>query len=133
MAIVNRRSLPLAVHVASASPGEVRLVEATLDDRFIAHYPPRLIGDRAYDSDPLDAQLAKDFGIELIAPHRDNRVRPATQDGRTLRRYKRRWVVERFFAWLHNSRRLVTRWERHVENFVGMLQLGCMRILLNRL
>jgi transposase len=133
MAIVNRRSLPLAVHVASASPGEVRLVEATLDDRFIAHYPLRLIGDRAYDSDPLDGQLAKDYGSELIAPHRDNRVRPATQDGRALRRYKRRWVVERFFAWLHNSRRLVTRWERHVENFVGMLQLGCMRILLNRL
>ena len=133
MAIVNRRSLPLAVHVASASPGEARLVEATLEDRFIEPYPPRLIGDKAYDSDPLDAQLATDFGIELIAPHRDNRVRPATQDGRALRRYKRRWVVERFFAWLHNSRRLVTRWERHVENFVGMLQLGCMRILLNRL
>jgi transposase len=53
--------------------------------------------------------------------------------GRALRRYKRRWVVERFFVWLHNSRRLVTRWERHVENFVAMLQLGCMRILLNRL
>ena len=133
MAIVNRRSLPLAVHVASASPGEVRLLEPTLDDRFIDAYPPRLIGDKAYDSDPLDTQLAAEFGIELIAPHRDNRVRPATQDGRALRRYKRRWVVERFFAWLHNSRRLVTRWERHVENFVGMLQLGCMRILLNRL
>ena len=59
-------------------------------------------------------------------------VRP-TQDGRAPRRYKRRWVVERFFAWLHNSRRLVTRWERHVENFVAMLQLACMRILLNRL
>ena len=133
MAIVNRRSLPLAVHVARASPHEVRLVEATLDARFIDHYPPRLIGDRAYDSDPLDAQLRDAFGIDLIAPHRDNRVRPATQDGRALRRDKRRWVVERFFAWLHNSRRLVTRWERHVENFVGMLQLGCMRILLNRL
>ena len=73
-----------------------------------------------------------ELGIELIAPDRDDRVRP-TQDGRALRRYKRRWVVERFFAWLHNSRRLVTRWERHVENFVAMLQLGCMRILLNRL
>jgi transposase len=133
MAIVNCRSLPLAVHVASASPGEAGLVAATLDDRFIEHYPPRLIGDKAYDSDPLDAQLWKDFGIDMIAPHRNNRVRPATQDGRALRRYKRRWVVERFFAWLHNSRRLVTRWERHVENFVGMLQLGCMRILLNRL
>lgn len=132
MAIVNRRSLPLAVHVARASPHEVRLVGATLDDRFIAHYPPRLIGDRAYDSDPLDEELLTTFGIELIAPHRTDRVHP-TQDRRALRRYKRRWVVERFFAWLHNSRRLVTRWERHVENFVGMLQLGCMRILLNRL
>jgi transposase len=91
-----------------------------------------LIGDRAYDSDPLDAELRTTFGIELIAPHRPARTRPATQDGRALRRYKRRWVVERFFAWLHNSRRLVIRWERHVENFVGMLQLGCMRILLNR-
>ena len=68
----------------------------------------------------------------MIAPHRGNRVRAATQDGRALRRYKRRWVVERVFAWLHHSRRLVTRWERYVENFVGMLQLGCMRILLNR-
>ena len=133
MAIVNRRSLPLAVHVASASPAEVRLVEATLEARFLAEVPPRLIGDKAYDSDPLDAHLLQQFGLDLIAPHKDNRVRPATQDGRALRRYKRRWVVERFFAWLHNSRRLVTRWEHHVENFVGMLQLGCMRILLNRL
>lgn len=133
MAIVNRRSLPLAVHVASASPGEVRLVDAPLEGRFIADYPPRLIGDGAYDSDPLDVHLMKAFAIELIAPHRTNRVSPATQDGRVLRRYKRRWVVERFLAWLHNFRRLVTRWERYVENFVGMLQLGCMRILLNRL
>jgi transposase len=132
MAIVNRRSLPLAVHVASASPAEVRLVDATIDARVIEVYPPRMIGDRAYDSDPLDAHLWQAFGIELIAPHRTNRVRAATQDRRPLRRYKRRWVVERFFAWLHNSRRLVTRWERYVENFVGMLQLGCMRILLNR-
>jgi transposase len=133
MAVVNGGSLPLALHVASASPSEVRLVDDTIEARFIEIFPPRLIGDRAYDSDPLDAHLSEEFGIDMIAPHRANRVRPATQDGRALRRYKRRWVVERFFAWLHNSRRLVTRWERHVENFVGMLQLGCMRILLNRL
>jgi transposase len=91
-----------------------------------------LIGDRAYDSDPLDAELRTTFGIELIAPHHPRHNRPPFQDRRALRRYKRRWVVERFFAWLHNSRRLVVRWERYVENFVAMLQLGCMRILLNR-
>jgi hypothetical protein len=64
----------------------------------------------------LDDDLAAEFGIELIAAHRDNRRRPATQDGRPLRRAKRRSVVERLFAWLHNFRRLVTRWEWHVES-----------------
>jgi transposase len=133
MAIVDRRGLPLAVHVARASPNEVRLIDATLAARFLTAYPARLIGDRAYDSDPLDARLQQQYGIALIARHKVNRIRPVTQDGRVLRRVKRRWVVERFFAWLHNSRRLVARWERHVENFLGMLQLACMRILLNRL
>jgi transposase len=130
MAIVDRRSLPVAVHVARASPAEVRLVRPTLDDRFLADFPPRLIGDKAYDSDPLDEELLHECAVDLIAPHKDNRVRPATQDGRPLRRYRRRWVVERFFAWLHNSRRLVTRWERDVENFLGMIHLACIRILL---
>jgi hypothetical protein len=32
----------------------------------------RLIGDRAYDSDPLDADL-REVGIEIIASHRKNR------------------------------------------------------------
>jgi hypothetical protein len=50
--------------------------------------------DRAYDSDPLDAQL-KAEGIEMISPHRKGRKKPKTQDGRKLRRSKRRWRVER--------------------------------------
>jgi transposase len=119
--------------VASASPAEVRLVRPTLDDRFFAEFPPRLIGDKAYDSDPLDEELLHECAIDLIAPHKDNRVRPATQDGRSLRRYTRRWTVERFFAWLHNSRRLVVRWEQHVQNFLAMLHLACIRILLRAL
>jgi transposase len=71
-----------------------------------------LIGDRAYDSDPLDAAL-HERGIEMIAPHRRNRKKkPKTQDGGKLRRYKRCWKVERLFAWLSNFRRLVVRYER---------------------
>ena len=94
--------------------------------------PERLIGDRAYDSDPLDAQLAAQ-GVQMISPHRKNRKKPKTQDGRVLRRYKRRWKIERLFAWLHNFRRLVTRWERKAQNFLGFVQLGCIIILLRRL
>jgi transposase len=107
-------------------------VEETLDHAFAPDLPEKLIADKAYDSDPLDAQLKHRWGVDLIAPHRANRKRP-TQDGRGLRRYKRRWKVERLFAWLHNFRRLVVRYEYHAKNFLGMLQLGCVMILLRYL
>jgi transposase len=132
MAICDRHGLPVAVHLASASPHEVRLVVPTLEARFLADLPSRLIGDRGYDSDPLDATLQRDFGIELIAAHHPRRTH-RTQDRRPLRRAKRRWKIERLFAWFHNCRRLVTRWERHADNFLGMLHLACVRILVRHL
>lgn len=108
------------------------LVEETLAALIINDTPERLIGDRAYDSDPLDEQLAQ-HGIEMIAPHRRNRTKPKTQDGRKLRRFKRRWKVERLFAWLGNFRRLVVRYERHLDNYLGFVHLGCIVILLRYL
>ena len=72
--------------------------------------PEHLIGDKAYDMTPWTLNC-KVEGVEMIAPHRKNRKRRKTQDGRPLRRYARRWKVERFFAWLQWQRRIVTRWE----------------------
>jgi transposase len=92
--------------------------------------PKILIGDRAYDSDPLDSEL-RTFGVELIAPNKSNRSQ--TQDRRALRRYRRRWHVERLFAWLFRFRRLITRFEHNSSNFLGFLRLGCIVILLRRL
>jgi transposase len=129
MVVADNASLPLAIHAASASPHEVTLVAETLLQSFVTEQPRRLIGDKAYDSDPLDAELAE-RGIELIAPHRANRKKAATQDGRALRRYRRRWKVERLWAWLQNFRRVATRFDYHVENFLGFVHLGCIKILL---
>lgn len=91
-----------------------------------------MVGDRAYDSDSLDAALAE-RGIEMIAPHRRNRKKTKTQDSRKLRRHKKRWKIERLFAWLGNFRRLVVRYERKVENYLGLVRLGCIVILLRYL
>ena len=66
----------------------------------------------------------------MIAPHRRSRKKAKTQDGRPLRRYKRRWKVERLFAWLNNFRRLVIRYEYHADNYLGFVHLGCIVILL---
>lgn len=131
MAIADRTGLPIAIWIGSARPHEVRLVEGTIDKRFIRDLPVRLIADKAYDSDKLDERLLDKYGIDLIAPHRANR-KIKTQDERKLKRYKRRWRVERLFAWLQNFRRLVTRYERNANNFLGMLRLGCILILLRQ-
>lgn len=131
VAIVAGNSLPLAVSVQSASPAECQLVEEVLAESFLDELPVRLIGDKAYDSDTLDQKLAQEYDIELIAPNRQRRRQ--SQDGRKLRRYRRRWKVERLFAWMHHFRRLVTRWEYHIENFLGFVQLACLHLLLRHL
>ncbi len=128
MAIADALGLPIAVGIASASPHEVTLVEETLDNAFVADTIHRLIGDKAYDSNGLDERLLEERGIELIAPNLSSRKRQS-QDGRPLRRYRRRWKMERLFAWLHNYRRIVIRYDRHAENFLGFVHLACICIL----
>ena len=131
MAVADRSGLPVSIYIESATPHEVTLVESTLLEIVIPEAPAKLVGDNAYDSDKLDAEL-RQYGIEVIAPHRSNR-KNKTHDGRRLRRYRRRWRIERLFAWLQNFRRLVTRYERYAENFLGMAHLGCCLILLRHL
>jgi len=62
------------------------VVKATLDACFAPDLRDRLIGDKPYDSDALDAGLAAERGIEMIVPRRQ-----ITQDRRPLRRCRRRW------------------------------------------
>jgi len=131
--IVDGQGLPLGASVAAANVAEWHMVQQTLD-LFSEKTPPeRLIGDKAYDCDELDETLAE-MGLEMIAPHRKNR-RPenVTQDGRPLRRYRHRWIVERTFAWLGARRRLLVRWEKKLVNYVGFTLLGCLSLLLQRL
>lgn len=128
MAVSDRAGLPVAVGVASASPHEVTLVEGLLAGRLTAALPTILIGDRAYDSDPLDERL-REVGVEMVSPHRKNRVKPATQREEPLEGYKERWRVERLFAWLQNYRRVLVRHERKLANYLGFVQLGCVLIL----
>ena len=70
------------------------------------------------------------------APHRGNdcaaSLQSQTQDGRRLRRYERRWIVERFFAWIQWRRRLLVRWEYYPINFLGFVQLAAICIPLRQ-
>jgi transposase len=140
MVVVDGQGVPLGKQLYSASPNEVRLAEETLASirvtrRYRGGRPRqrarRVIADRAYDSDPLRERLAA-RGIELITPHRRNRSKPRTQDGRALRRYRRRWKVERTIAWLGNFRRLVVRYDRSITIYEAFFHIACFMITLRR-
>ena len=140
MVVVDGRGLPLGNYLHSASPAEVKLAETTLATIRVgrSHHagrprqkPMRVIADKAYDSDPLRKRL-RCRGIELICPHKKNRVRAATQDGRALRRYRRRWIVERTNAWLGNFRRLVVRYDRSLTIYGAFFHIACFMIVLRR-
>ena len=111
MALADGNGLPIAVSIESGARHDVVLVEQTLDQAFVEFLPEKLIADKAFDSQKLEASLRDERGVELIAPVR--RTSGARKpDGRKLRRYKKRWKVERLFAWLKRSRRIAVRYER---------------------
>ena len=140
MVVVDGQGVPLGKHLCSASPNEVTLIEPTLATVAVPrpggigrprNKPQRLIYDKAADSDPLRNRLKK-RGIDLICPHRCNRSKPKLQDGRKLRRYKRRWKVERTFAWFGNFRRLVVRYDRDIMIYGAFFHVACLIITLRQ-
>jgi transposase len=133
--VVEATGIPLGMVTDAAHVPETVLAGVALVDipaEIPVPFGVPVIADRAYDSDPLREKLAED-GYILVSPHRKNRVKPKTTDGRRLRRYKRRFIVERTFAWMHSYRRVVTRFERHVFLYEGFVHLACAFIALNRL
>lgn len=124
---VERHGVPVGVLTDAANVGEPDLGGRVLD-----RIPPEVelpdpvpvVADRGFDSDPLRDDLAEQ-GFELLAPHRKNRTRPSRNDGRKMRRYKRRYVVERTFGWLHSYRRLLVRHEYYPFIYDGFLYLAC--------
>jgi transposase len=116
------------------------LLERTLDAlkvkrrrgaRRRAYKPKRLVADRGYDSNAARALLVS-RDIEPIIPKRRNNTRATHQDGRKLRRYRRRYIIERTNSWLQNFRRLVVRYERKAKNFEALVHMACALVTLNR-
>ena len=139
MVVADGQGIPLGVQLASASPHEVTLIESTLDRVAVPRRgrgrprknPERLIYDKAADSDALRRRLER-RGIDLICPHKHGRVYPL-QDGRKLRRYCRRWKIERTIAWIGNFRRVVVRYEHKIKMFQAFVHVACMLITLRQL
>ncbi len=134
MLMVDGRGTPIGLHVESASPAEVKLLEATLDSLDIPGkkvQPERLIADKGYDSNEA-RELIESRGMIPIIPARENNAKATHQDGRRLKRYSNRWIIERTNAWIQNFRRLVVRYERSSIIFTGLIHMAFAMMILKR-
>jgi transposase len=137
--VADGRGVPIGHLTASASPSEYRLAEATLNTvRIPRNGPgrprkrlPKIIADRGYDSDPLRAAF-KRRGTRLLVPNRPNR-RNNLQDKRTIRCYKRRWIIERTNSWISSWKRIAVRYDRLLSTWNGLLHAAFMVITVRKL
>ena len=140
MVVVDGCGVPIGAQLASAQISEYRLAESTLRTVSVPRkgrgrprsHLRRVIADRGYDSDPLRTRL-KRCGTELIAPYRSNVRNRRFDDKRKLRRYRRRWKIERTNAWLQNFRRIQVRYDRILNVFQGFFHCACLLITLMHL
>jgi IS5 family transposase len=133
--VVERSGVPVGVVTDAADTAEAKLAApalATIPEGVAVGWGVPVVADRGYDSDPLRDRLWAD-GYRLLAPHRRNRKRPRRNDGRRMRRYRRRFLVERTNAWLHSYRRVVVRYEWWSFLYHGFVHLACAFIALGRL
>ena len=131
--VTDRDGVPLAFAADGADVSEVWLAEpaVTAVEVWVPSGTP-LLADKGYDSDDLRDELGG-HGFELLARHRKNRTKASRNDGRRLRRLRRRCRVERSNAWLKTYRRAGVRYERHPDLHEGFIALAYAFITLNRL
>jgi len=138
MAVVDGKGIPIGLFLESANPSEIKLAEPTLATIRVSQphrkpksRPKELVADKGYDS-KLFRQRLRSRGIKPCIPYRDfghKRVgRRADLSG-----YSERWHVERTFGWLESFRKLLTRFERLVQVFMGLLYLAASLICIRRL
>jgi len=128
--VTDASGLPLGMATAAANVSEQALLVPALDEMPVeVPEGTPVVADKGHDSDPLRDDVETD-GLVPVIPHRKNRVKAPRTDGRRLRRYKRRWTVERTNAWLHCYRGLAVRGSRYSIMYTGLVYLAFIHMAL---
>jgi len=120
--------------VAPANVHDAKLLAQTIADMIVGRPEPdereqHLCLDKGYDN-PSGEQAALDAGYE---PH-IRRIGEEKLDDKNRRRHPaRRWVVERFGAWLNRCRAVLVRYAKESSNYLGSIMLACALLWYRRL
>ncbi|HXT82887.1 MAG TPA: transposase, partial [Verrucomicrobiae bacterium] len=139
--------IPLSVVISSASTHDIKLVTDVVDNRVIKrqrqcqlpfHKPKlrtrkrrlqHLCLDKAYKSKTEEQELIKP-GYVLHIPYKKKKGKEVDNEKTTTipnrkKHSPKRWVAERINSWHNRFRKLFTRYEKKVENYLGLVQLSC--------
>lgn len=123
--LVEGGGVPIGLAVGGANVNDFKLARETLGSvpikrpRPSLHKPQNLCLDKGYDYNEV-RDLAKEF---RFTAHIRSRGEEAQKIKRNARFKARRWVVERTHSWMNRFRRILIRWDKKPENYVGMLHL----------
>jgi transposase len=119
--------VPIGLEVGPANRYDGKLVRETLKSipvrrpRPTPRRPQHLYQDKGYDFEPVRA-LDRAWGYTAHIQARVKKARAIQQD---VGFKTRRWVVERTTSWMNRFRRILIRWEKKAENYIGLLHLVC--------
>lgn len=148
--LTDKEGIPLSVVISSAaSTHDVKLVTDVVDNAVIKRHisfaktkdgrkrkQQHLCLDKAYNSKPEEQAIAK-RGYVLHLPYKRKRgeVRKETEKILNHKKHpaRRWWVVERTNSWHNRFRKLFTRYEKKVDNYLGLVQFSCSIIIYRKL
>jgi putative transposase len=122
------RRRPCRAGARSRSGGQRNDIALAHDliDGFVADVT---IADKGYDADHLCEKIAETGGQPVIPPKRNRTFKRAYD----VELYKERNIIERFFNKLKQFRRVATRYDKLLKNFMGFVKLAAIAICLKQL
>lgn len=133
--LVDGKGVPLGVCVDGANRHDMKMTKATLQSIVIYRPDPTIRSkqhmcmDKGYEF-PEVYELLEEYGY-TIHIRLKGKERGSIKEG--IPKYRaRRWVVERTHSWMNRFRRLLIRWEKRIENYIGMLHFACAWITYRR-
>jgi len=145
--LTDKEGIPISVVISFASTHDVKLVLDVVDNAVIKRHisssrtkdgrtrKQHLCLDKAYNSKPEEQEIVK-RGYVLHLPYKRKRgeVRKETEKISNRKKHPaRRWVVERTNSWHNRFRKLFTRYEKKVENYLGLVQFSCCMIIYRKI
>lgn len=130
--LTDGQGIPIGITATPGQRNEARefqnVMQACLIKTFRkANRPAALAADKAYSSRDIREYIAK-LEVEDVIPTRSNETRNDDFDNLT---YNMRNIVERAIGWIKEHRRIATRYEKLVENYLAMIYIAVARMIIN--